>query len=133
MDVFVDASAFVALNNVGDAHARDSVQIFEKLQKQSAHLLTTNFVMAEALTVISLRAGRANAVDFGRTIRKDVDVIRITEMEEGLAFERFANITQKDVSFVDCLSFVVCEQRDVKDVFTFDKDFAKQGFRLMKP
>src|SRR5688572_22837895 len=128
MDVFVDASAFVALNNITDSHAEESVRILEKLQKKSAHLITTNFVIAEALTVISLRAGRVNAIDFGRTVMKDIEVIRATEMEEGLAFERFAEIVQKDVSFVDCLSFVVCEQREVKDIFTFDKDFAKQGF-----
>lgn len=132
MDVFVDASAFVALNNLGDAHAKASWRIFEKLQKESTHLTTTNFVIAEALTVISLRAGRANAIDFGRTVMADVEVIRITEMEEALAFERFADISQKDVSFVDCLSFVACEQRGITDVFTFDKDFAKQGFKLIR-
>lgn len=130
--VFVDSSAFVALNNETDAHARAASQIAAHLADRHIQLITSNFVIAESLTIISQRTKRSQAVAFGLEVEDVTTVIRITLQQEKDAFERFARIRQKDVSFIDCTCFVVCEELGIKDVFTFDTDFAKQGFKLIK-
>lgn len=131
--VFVDASAFVALNNETDAHAHVASRIAATLQEQQADLVTSNFVIAESLTIISQRTKRSQAVAFGLEVEDVATVIRINLAQEKAAFKRFTEIRQKDVSFIDCTCFVLCEELGIDEVFTFDKDFAKQGFKLLKP
>ena len=37
----------------------------------------------------------------------------------------------KQYSMVDCMSMVVCRERDIQDVFTSDHDFEQEGFRIL--
>ena len=45
----------------------------------------------------------------------------------------FGNLKYADqkISFTDCLSFIVMQQKNIQKVFTFDKHFEYAGFRII--
>ncbi len=133
--VFVDASALVALYYRADSHTKKADSISAQLAKQDTPLITTNHVVAEALTIVSQRAGKKHAVVLGNDVWHGgiMSVVHLDKATELGAFDLFATMRQKNVSFVDCSCFVLCEQLGIKQVFGFDKHFAKQGFKLLKP
>lgn len=133
MRVFADTSAFVPLYHEKDPHAQAALAVSQQMVERGDDVFTSNYVIAETLTVLSQRAGKAAALSFGQEVRNgDLVVIRVTEDVEGHAFERFRT-TQKDVSFVDCTSFVICENLGIRDVFAFDRHFTRYGFKLLEP
>ncbi|MEX1111997.1 MAG: PIN domain-containing protein [Candidatus Andersenbacteria bacterium] len=134
MSVFVDTSAFVALYYRHDAHAKSAKRVIEHLQQHNTPLVTSNYIIAESLTVISQRAGKKQAVSFGEyMVNDDFLTLRIGKSTEQRAFILFSELAQKDVSFVDCTSFILCKDLGITQVFSFDQHFAKQGFKLLKP
>lgn len=132
MRVFIDASAFFALYYTSDPHHQDAQAMSEELAAADAELLTSNYVVAEALTILSQRAGKAVALSFGKWIREgEMTIVRVSEELEDAAFERFRT-AQKDVSYADCTSFAVCDDLGITDVFGFDSDFERYGFVLLE-
>ena len=55
--VFIDADAFVALAREDDANHKRAASSLQHLIKQSVVFITSNYVFAESVTVISMRMG----------------------------------------------------------------------------
>lgn len=132
--IFIDTSAFVGIYNTDDAHAKNAALINKKIQQRNINLLTTNYVVAEALTVISQRAGKPQARSFGDYIFSGrLPILQIDEDLQQQSYDYFKTVKQKDVSYVDCTCFVVCKQLGIKQVFSFDNHFEKHGLKLLTP
>lgn len=132
---FVDTSAFYAAKDPTDQHYAEAVAFMEQVRKSpNLHLVTSNFIVDESLTLIRMKLGHQAAVQFGRQIResKIVEVIHITEAIEEQAWQIFIKYSNKDYSFTDCTSFAVMEERSLVNAFTFDKHFAQHGL-VMHP
>lgn len=54
------------------------------------------------------------------------------EVVHGNAHDLWVGIGRRDLSFVDCVSFVVMRRYEMEKVFGFDKHFAEQGFEVLK-
>lgn len=131
MRVFVDASAFVALYYAEDPHADAARRVSRELTNQGAELYTSNYIVAETLTVVSQRAGKAVALAFGGKVRRgDVTLVRVTDDIEDEAFGVFAQ-APKDVSYVDCTCVVACRRLGIPTIFSFDRHFARYRLRLL--
>ena len=60
-----------------------------------------------------------------------IDVIAwVTPAVHELAMEMFRKYSDQEFSVVDCASFVVAKRKNIREVFSFDSDFAKMGFIL---
>jgi predicted nucleic acid-binding protein len=96
-------------------------------------IITSYYIIDEALTRIRYSVGNKEAVKWG----KDILASRVVEkMEVGkeifeLAWEIFETYEDKKLSFTDCTSFALMKKRNVEKVFSFDKDFETMGFSLM--
>jgi len=58
-------------------------------------------------------------------------LLRVTWVDESLharAFQRLELRGRRGLSLVDCSSFVVMEETGLRHVFTYDTDFADEGF-----
>ncbi len=132
MTVFVDSSAFVALRYVDDPHYKTAKQIVSKLRLQDTQLVTSNFIIAESITVISQKASHQDAIEFYEQDLAAVEIVSISEELEDKAFEIFKKLTSKNVSFVDCISFALMREQKIKTTFTFDEHFRQQGFKVLK-
>jgi len=128
--VFVDTSAFLAIENRRDPHHDGALALRKRITGAGRLLPTSDYAPDESYTIIRHRAGHRIAVGFGDDIRVSggVRVESVTpEMIEQAwaAFKRFAD---KDFSFTDCTSFVLMRRLGLRDAFAFDGHFTQAGF-----
>ncbi|PIU68771.1 hypothetical protein COS81_02740 [candidate division WWE3 bacterium CG06_land_8_20_14_3_00_42_16] len=132
MDIFIDASAFIALWNADDTNHKAAITKSQTLVQENAQVFTSNIVVCEVLTVLSLRISKQKALEFGETVFDNgLNVVLIDEDLQHDSWEIFRKIAGKNVSFFDCTAFALMQSVDVKKVFSFDQDFKKQGFYLV--
>lgn len=125
--VFVDANVLVALFNASDSlHAR-AVALWQLLREQGSPLVTSDFVVAEALTVLRLRAGIPVALEFGAELLYKTKALEIISVDRPLlyrAFEVFSRIPARDMSFTDATIIALSQERGFI-VVTFDATLRK--------
>lgn len=132
--VLVDADIFVAWAKEDDANHTRATQIFHQLEDRPIVFFTSNYVFAEALTVVSQRVSHDTAIKLGSTIQSpngSFQIKWITEEVEDLAFRIFIEQTSKNVSFVDCTNMALQEAHHIDYIFSFDGVYKKNGYRTI--
>ena len=134
--VFVDTAFHVAIfNDVDDLHLR-AVRISDELtQDPSVLFVTTESVLVEFLTFVrrggpQSRIGAANYVDALRT-KPGVVVLPHAPHLFDAGLDLYRARPDKSYSMTDCMSMVVCRERGIGDVLTYDRDFEQEGFIAM--
>ena len=96
-------------------------------------LITTDYVVDEALTLIRLRLGLRAArkwweqIDGSRRVRWEwIDPARADK-----ARTWFFKWADKSFSFTDCTSFVVMDELDLRKALTTDRHFRQAGFETL--
>lgn len=101
---------------------------FAALVASGVPLTTHNYVLVEALALLQRRLGMESAARFESDSRRlNVEWVS-TEMHVEAA--RRWKLGVRDVSFVDQVSFLMMQLREITTAFAFDDDFEKAGFRL---
>jgi predicted nucleic acid-binding protein len=131
MKIFIDTSAFYAMFDIDDALHEKSIKLLNKIPDTS-QLFTSSEVIGETLTLLSMRIGKSRAVEIFKDILTNVETIMIDIEVFNNSLERFVSIKSKNISFVDCTSFVICKKLKIDFIFGFDKDFRKEGFKLFQ-
>jgi len=129
--IFVDTGPWVAWMDVRDQWREDAMREMASLKSQRRGLVTTNWVLAEAYTGLVDRIARS-AIARLRTLVEEsslIQVIWVDKQIEELAWRKFLQYDDKDVSMVDCTSFVVMEQCGISTAFTFDCHYLQVGFQ----
>src|SRR5215213_10721454 len=96
--IFVDADAFVALAREDDANHERAVSSLRRLIKQPIVFITSNYVFAESVTVISMHMGHAAAVRFIEAMQSDESnylLQRTTDVIDRAAIQIFKEQTSK--------------------------------------
>jgi predicted nucleic acid-binding protein len=128
MTAFVDTSALLALLDGGDDNHAAAVAAWTSLASQSAHLVTTNYVVVETTAVAQRRLG-VNAV---RALVGDVipmlDVVFVDEVTHAAAVGALLAAGLRHLSVVDCASFEVMRRANVTTAFAYERHFGEQGF-----
>jgi predicted nucleic acid-binding protein len=131
--IFVDASAFFALYKKDDPRHDKAVKIARMIDSGPIKKVTSNLMISETLTLISMRVGKAKAIETGKTFQEiDIMVHFIDQIFHQKAWKIFKSIKDKDVSFADCTSFAVMEALGIKTAFSFDEDFKRYGFEAIE-
>ncbi len=128
--LFVDASYWIALELTDDQNHSFAQSHWHSLDLADTHLITTTYVLDEAVTFLNSRNAHRNAVGLGESILLSprIDLIHI---DEDLFFEGWASFKKykdKRFSLTDCISFVVMSNRDLNTALTFDNDFEQAGY-----
>ena len=133
--IFVDTSAFLALENRRDIYHSKAINFKDSCFKAGQTLITSDYVLDESYTIIRLRAGHEVAVQFGETLRKSqfirIEYVTPETIEE--AWRLFKAFADHDFSFTDCTSFALMERLHINNAFTFDAHFREYGRFNMKP
>ncbi len=129
-EVFVDASAWIALNDRGDQYHQAAVAIYYRLLQGSRFLVTTNLVVAEAQIIIRRKGGFDPAIRFLESIRQThrLQMIYADPDIDLLAARILRQFRDHELSLADAVSFAVMRQREITDAFTFDRHFQVAGF-----
>lgn len=128
--ILVDTSAFYALADKKDP-AHDRALAF--LEGNETPLLTTNYVFAESLSLLTKRLGKAAAIRFGEGLKGSelVRLFHLTQDYEEGAWQEFLRYRDKGFDYIDSTCFAVMERQEIEAAFSFDRHFAQRGFRLL--
>jgi predicted nucleic acid-binding protein len=128
MNVFLDTSALFATlvqNDYMHVRARETM---ECLLEQNATLLTTNYVLLEAIALLQARVGLESARRFHHEFVSILNIHWIDEKLHEKAFRRLELRGRREISLVDCTSFVYMEDTGIPHAFAYDKHFSEEGF-----
>lgn len=124
MRVFVDASAYLSVLNKKDSNHKGALKISQEFFEGGGEFVSSNIVIYEVYTVLSLRIDKRLVFEFKETLENSqTSIIYLNEEIEKIAWEIFERQTSKNVSFFDCTSFAVIKNLGIKSVFSFDRDF----------
>lgn len=130
MTVFVDTSAWYALASATDRDHAAAARRYRGLVERDEILVTTSYVLAEAMALIQHRLGWEPLRRFAAAART-VEVVWIDAdrhaRAEALLFER----RRRALNIVDAASVVAMRERGIELAFAFDPDFRREGFRLV--
>lgn len=131
--VFVDTSAFVALRNESEAEHELARETLSRLVAEGAALYTSNYVFAETYTALMIRVGREEAIRWGSRFRAGgaIDLVRLDEGAEELAWGILERHADKRWSYVDATSFALMENGGDDEAFAFDIHFVQRGLRVL--
>lgn len=133
--VFVDTSAFFAIENERDRHHARALVARDALMSKGERLVTTDYILDEVYTLIRVRVGHRAAVDFGESVQRSrfVRVEPVTSEDFEAAWQIFRRYDDKAFSFTDCTSFALIQRLNVRVAFAFDRNFQEYGNFVVKP
>ena len=129
-EIFVDSGAWVAIANKGDTFHSVAINIYPQVLMKYRHLMTTNFVVAEAHVIIRNELGHRAAIDFLEGIRASPRIERVMSALdlEAEAEKILRKYDDQDFSYTDAVSFALMKARRIREAFAFDKHFSAMGF-----
>jgi predicted nucleic acid-binding protein len=131
--IFVDTGAFVARYVRQDSHHRRARRAWAEIERSHRRCFTSSFVLDETFTLLGRRASYAFAADRARSLLHSaaLTVLRPDAEDEEKAVEVFSKFADQQVSFTDCISFVLMRRNRLDRAFTFDRHFGSAGFEIM--
>jgi len=135
--VFMDASAWIAIGNPTDRWHPQGSTTYTDLGRRQVSMVTTNWTVYEALTLLKAKAGLHRAEELWDQVNVSplIRVVHVTDEIEADGLDIFFRYTDKPWGVVDCVSFVVMEQLDCWQAFAFDQHFAQaakqRGFTVI--
>ena len=95
-------------------------------------LVTSNYILDEALTLIRMRLGIEAAEKWWAMTSESprCKVEWITPERTEKAVHWFFRWRDQSFSFTDCTSFIVMRELGIKDVLTADRHFITAGFQV---
>lgn len=132
MKLFVDTSAWLALNDKNDQYHNRAKSKSLEIERQRIELVTSEYIFDESITLIRYRISHASAVLFGNSLLNShiVEIIDVTDIDRFKAWELFKKYEDKELSFTDCISFVLMKNLRLQKVFAFDDHFKQMGFEM---
>jgi uncharacterized protein len=129
--VFVDTAFWVATLDPTDQLHNSAIQASEDLE--DAFFVTTDAVLLEVLNYFAKSGphGRTTAADFVKSMMLNTEEVEVVYhgralLVQGIDFYR--NRADKGYSLTDCISMLVMQDRNMREVLTSDKHFRQEGF-----
>ena len=132
-EVFLDTGYSIALSVESDEHHERAEKLAEQLEAEQTPLVTTQAILLEIGNALSKERYRAAAVELFDALEEDplVEIVPLTEEIFAQALDLFRNRSDKEWGLVDCVSFIVMQERGIKEALTPDKHYEQAGFRAL--
>jgi hypothetical protein len=131
--LFVDTSGWMACADAADPDCLPCWGARDQALEAGRLLVTTDFIVDEALTLIRIRLGLQAAESWWRQV--DGSARLRWERIDSKRFERarglFFQHRDKDYSFTDCTSFVVMRELRLSQALATDRHFRQMGFTVL--
>lgn len=120
--VFVDTNFIVALFSPEDSLHQQAEKLSKSLSKYTVYL--SNYIFAEAVTVLSQRAGKEKALIAGKYLlnKENFYTVIVDEELHGSSWEIFNSVPKKNTSFVDCSTIAVMRAEGISKLLIFDQE-----------
>lgn len=130
--IFIDADAFISLHHVEHVNNLRSIQTLKSIENESVKIITCSYVILEAATILSMYIEKTLGSKFAHKILYDSDIKVISGdkyLGEGINIMR--KQSSKNISLNDCVYFAICKELEIKEVFSYDVHWKKNGFKLI--
>ncbi len=128
--IFVDTSALLALLDRDDEFHARAATVIRSLGADDA-LLTHEYVLVETTSLAQRRLGLQAVRSFVDDLLPLLEIAWVDEPLHAEAREAMLAAGRRTVSLVDWVSFLVMRRHGVRRAFTFDQDFALEGFEVL--
>ncbi|KAA0230627.1 PIN domain-containing protein [candidate division KSB1 bacterium] len=127
---FVDTAFVVALVNSNDQYHAKAQNLSEMYETEP--LIITDVVLLEIGNALA-RDYKKEAIEIIESFRtsKEVLIVELSLDFFDKAFELYKKYTDKDWGMVDCISFIVMREYEVRNALTFDDHFRQAGFNVL--
>ncbi len=132
-EVFLDTSFAIALSATTDqSHAR-AVDLANQLEENGTRLVTTQAILLEIGNALSKQRYRVAAIQLLESLVSDpnVEIVPLSSDLYNAAFNLFRNRLDKQWGLIDCVSFVVMQERGISEALTTDDHFNQAGFQAL--
>jgi predicted nucleic acid-binding protein len=131
--IFLDTSFAIALSTPRDRHHSRALALAGQLEREEAALVTTRAVLLEIGNSLSGKRLRRQGLEMLQYLESDprAEIVPLSEDLYRRGFELFGQRSDKEWGLIDCISFVVMEERRIRDSLTTDKHFEQAGFRAL--
>lgn len=130
--IFADTNYWAALLNRKDSLHRNAVSITERIG--TGQIVTSEMVFAELLNGVSNgRHLRRNAARMIENLRREGSTLIVEQTGEQFqqALQRYERSADKQWSLTDCASFLIMEERGIRQALTYDRHFEQAGFEAL--
>ncbi|MCU0567214.1 MAG: PIN domain-containing protein [Oculatellaceae cyanobacterium Prado106] len=127
--MFIDTGYVIALINQTDQYHQRALQLAE--QYDGIPAITTDAILLEIGNALS-KIARNEAAEIIRYFQTapEVTVVPLTSELLTAALNLYSQYQDKTWGLVDCISFVVMQERKVSVALAFDRHFIQAGFSL---
>ncbi len=131
--VFVDTVALLALANRSDGLHSATCAVWDKLNTEHANLVTSDWVLAEFLSGARRQPLRTAASEMVRRLRgsKRTNIVQADRNTWEETFTLYEDRPDKEWSFVDCSSILICQDNRISEVLTNDRHFRQAGLTTL--
>jgi predicted nucleic acid-binding protein len=127
---FVDTSAIFALLAANDEHHPAALAAMSEL-RGTATLVTHNYIVLETHALMERRVGRLAIRALHRDVLPLLEIRWVDPALHDAAVTASLAAERGSVSLVDRVSFEFMRRERIDAAFTFDSDFASQGYRTL--
>lgn len=129
--IFIDTNGVIATADKGDDFHKKAVDFWKK--GGGFKVITSNMVRIETLGWVRYKLGKKKALEIDGLFGSEggVEIIRMTLEDEKRGWIFFKKLDGRGASMVDCISMAMMKRLKIKNIFTFDNDFRKAGFRVL--
>jgi uncharacterized protein len=132
MAILIDTSAILPMLNRGDADYTLVTSVWERLvTDKEEELIIHNYVLVEALALVANRLGLGAVQALSGTVVPLLTVIWVDASLHAAAESAWLTANRRQLSLVDCASFVVMRQRGLTTALALDVHFREQGFTCL--
>lgn len=125
--IFVDTSAWFAIFAPRDPNHAPAAAFFAS--KPALQWATSDYVLAETLTLFKLRGESKRIFELGRKFFEGrlCNLLWVEQQDVYKAWTIFDSYRDKGWSFTDCVSRAVMERLEITEAFAFDDHFREFG------
>jgi predicted nucleic acid-binding protein len=128
MRVFVDTSAFFAVLDEGEQNHAIALRCLQYLVSGQVPMMTSNYVVVETCALLQRRIGLKAVRIFREEVLPGVTMTWVTERQHEIGLASLVRSDRRKLSLVDCISFEVMRDSELRTAFAFDHHFAEEGF-----